>query len=120
MELKNAKVVVIITETVIKSGVIRLLKSLKVKGFSVYHGVTGEGHRGVRHGSGGLGVHSGNVRIETVVSSEERATLIMQTVYEEYLKNYAGIVYTQDVCVVRIDKFSSDHIQDDQTSPQKS
>jgi nitrogen regulatory protein P-II 2 len=106
MELKNAKLVVIITEKVIENSVVRLIKSLGIKGYTIYHGVTGEGDRGVRFGSGGLGEFGENVRIETVVSSETKADLIMREVYEQYLKNYAGIAYVQDVRVIRIDKFN--------------
>lgn len=107
MELKNAKLVVIITEKIIENNITRLIKTLGVKGYTVYHDMTGVGDRGVRSGSGGLGVFGENVRIETVVSSEEKAELIMREVYEQYLKNYAGIVYAQDVRVIRIDKFNN-------------
>jgi len=107
MEQKNVKLVVIITETAIEGSIIRLMKSLGVKGYTVYHGVTGEGDRGVRVGSGGLGVYGENVRIETVVLSEEKAEMIMRAVCEQYLNNYAGIVFTTDVRVVRIDKFTN-------------
>lgn len=106
MEMKNAKLVVIITEKIIENNITRLIKSLGVKGFTVYHGVTGVGDRGVRFGSGGLGAFGENVRIETVVSGEEKAELVMREVYEQYLKNYAGIVYAQDVQVFRIEKFN--------------
>lgn len=107
MEQKNAKLVVIITETAIEGNIIRLIKSLGIKGYTVYHGVTGEGDRGVRFGSGGLGVFSENVRIETVLLSEEKAEKVMREVHEQYLNNYAGIVYSSDVRVLRIDKFTN-------------
>ncbi|EEG78754.1 P-II family nitrogen regulator [Dethiobacter alkaliphilus] len=106
MELKNAKLVVIITEAAIESNIISLIKSMGIKGYTIYHGVTGEGDRGVRFGSGGLGGFGENVRIETVISSEEKAEKVMREVCEQYLNNYAGIVYATDVRVIRIEKFS--------------
>lgn len=102
---KNAILVVIITESIIENSLVRLIKSLGVKGYTVYRGVTGEGDRGVRSGSGGIGMIGENVRIETVVPSEDKANTIMREVCEKYFKNYAGIVYSMDAQVVRIDKF---------------
>ncbi|MEW5818327.1 MAG: transcriptional regulator [Spirochaetota bacterium] len=105
--VKNAWLVVIITELAIKEKIIRLIKSLGTKGYTVYQGVTGEGDRGVRSGSGGIGMFGDNVRIETIVSSEEEADTIMREVNEKYFKNFAGIVYASDVRVIRVNKFLS-------------
>lgn len=104
---KNAWLVVIIAELAIEERIIRLIKSLGTKGYTVYRGVTGEGDRGVRSGSGGIGEFGDNVRIETIVSSEEEADTIMREVIEKYFKNFAGIVYVSDVRVIRVSKFLS-------------
>lgn len=104
MDKNPAKLVVIITEAVIEEKIIQLIKSLDIKGYTVYRGVTGEGDRGVRSGSGGISIFGESVRIEVVLSSE-KADKIMRQVTEKFFKNYAGIVYAADVWVVRIDKF---------------
>lgn len=104
---QNAWLVVIITESTIEERVIRLIKSLGIKGYTVYRGVTGEGDRGVRSGSGGIGMFGSNVKIETIVSSEEDADTIMHEIVKKYFTNFAGIVYVSDVRVIRANKFIS-------------
>jgi len=48
-----------------------------------------------------------NVKIETLVASEEKAKAIMEKIIFKYLADkYAGIVYLEDVQVKRIEKFS--------------
>ncbi|GFP18796.1 nitrogen regulatory protein P-II 2 [Candidatus Hakubella thermalkaliphila] len=107
MELENATKVVIITETIIESSILRLLKSLGVKGFTIYKDITGEGGRGIRSVSGGLSELGENVRIEIIVSNEEKARLIMENVCDKYLSKYAGIIYLENVQVIRIEKFAN-------------
>lgn len=103
--VSNAWLVVIITESTIEEKVLKLIKSLGVKGYTVYRGVTGEGDRGVRSGSGGIGTYGDNVRIDTIISSEAAADTIMREIHDNIFQNYAGIVYVSAVRVIRVNKF---------------
>ncbi len=105
MAQNNAWLTVIITESAIEERIIRLIKSLGTKGYTVYRGLSGEGDRGVRSGLGGISVFGDNVRIETVVSSEEEADTVMREVIENYFNNFAGIAYASEVRVIRANKF---------------
>jgi nitrogen regulatory protein PII len=106
VQLAEAKKVTIITEAIIEAQVISLLNEYKVKGYTIYRDLVGKGARGIRSGSGVVEKFGKNVRIETIVSSEERARTITDAVYAKFLaEKYAGIIYVEDIQVVRPDKF---------------
>ncbi|MBS3943508.1 MAG: DUF190 domain-containing protein [Dethiobacter sp.] len=107
IELKAVKKVVVITESVIEEKILRIINEHGAKGYTVYRNVSGKGARGIRSGSGGLSSLGENVKIETLVASEEKAKAIMEKIIFKYLADkYAGIVYLEDVQVKRIEKFS--------------
>ena len=106
MELTNAKKLVVITESAIEADVLRLIDEQGAKGYTIYRGITGKGSRGIRSGTGGLITFGENVKIETVVASEEKAKAIMEKIVTNYLANkFAGLAYLEDVQVARIGKF---------------
>ncbi|MBS3976900.1 MAG: DUF190 domain-containing protein [Syntrophomonadaceae bacterium] len=106
MELTTAKKLVVITEAAIETDVLRIIDKQGARGYTIYRGIAGKGSRGIRSGSGGMSTFGENVRIETVVATEEKAKAIMELIINNYLANkYAGLVYLEDVQVARIAKF---------------
>lgn len=106
MELVPAKKLVIITEAAIEAEITRIINKHGAKGYTIYRDIIGKGDRGIRAGSGGFSNYGENTRIETVVSTEEKAKAIMGEVVTGYLANrYAGIAYLEDVQVERITRF---------------
>ncbi len=103
MEFRKAKKVVIITEAVIFDKVVDLITSLGAKGYTA-QSATGKGDRGVRSGGAVFGDLFKNVRIE-VITTEEIAKKIATTVIEKFFRDFAGIVYLEDVEVIRAEKF---------------
>lgn len=94
---QDAKLIVIIAESVIEEQIISHIKSLGINGYIVYHGITGKGDKNVWLGFDGHGIFGDNFRIDTVVFDNEHASLIMNEVYDKFFKNYSGIVYSKDI-----------------------
>lgn len=100
--LKKAEKVIIITERIICSRIIEYLDSLGIKSYTIYQDVSGQGERGMRSISGGLSRFGENTRIEIIIDNEDEAIDIAEKIYNKYLlSKYAGIVYLQDIRVVR-------------------
>lgn len=99
MNFTKAKLITIITERVLRSEIIAMLKSKGATGFTQTE-ATGEGSRGIRASDW----EGRNIRIETIVS-DSVATGIMQNIADNYFENYAVIVYQYDVEVMRGEKY---------------
>lgn len=99
MNEHNLKLVTVIVERVIRDRITEDLKKLGATGHTLTD-VTGEGSRGVRASEW----EGSNVKIETVVSPTV-AEAILRHVSDTYFEHFAVIVYTQDVQVVRGDKY---------------
>ncbi|RMD72859.1 MAG: transcriptional regulator [Chloroflexi bacterium] len=99
MELTTVKLVTIITEAVLEERILRELRQLGARGYTVGE-VRGEGTRGV-HASEWEGK---SLRIETLVVPEV-AEQILQHLANAYFPHFAVIAYMTDVQVVRGDKF---------------
>jgi nitrogen regulatory protein P-II 2 len=93
------KLVTIIAEAVLEEYLIRDIRRLGARGYTIGT-VRGEGTRGV-HASDWEG-H--NLRIE-VLAPLNVAERIVEHVAKTYFSNYAVIVYTADVAVVRPEKY---------------
>ncbi len=94
------KLVTIITEAALEHSLLRDFKRLGAKGHTITE-ARGSGHRGVR--SAGWESNS-NIRIE-VICNEAVAQAITQHLQDQYYANYAMVVYSSDVSVLRPDKF---------------
>jgi len=106
LELKTVKKLVIITEAVLEEDILRIINEHNAKGYTTYRNLTGVGTRSNRSGYGDMRNFRENIRIETIISSEEKAKAIMGKIINEYLASkYAGIAYLEDVQVERIYKF---------------
>ena len=100
MASANRKLVTIITETVLESGICGVLGELGATGYTVTN-ARGSGSRGVRDAGW---ASSGNVRIE-VICSDEVAERIESHMREHYYEDYAMVLFTADVKVLRPEKF---------------
>lgn len=99
MNLTLLKCITIVSERFLKDEIIELIKKSGSKGFTITD-AEGEGSRGIRASEW----EGKNVKLETIVS-DEVAKSIIQSISNEYFANYAVIVYTNDVQVVRGDKY---------------
>lgn len=90
----------IITESAIEDEICTDLVELGATGYTITD-ARGAGERGVRDAGWST---SGNVRIEVICEAKaaERITAFLR---ERYFKNYAMIVFTADVDVLRSEKF---------------
>ena len=93
------KLVTIVIEHALESGLIRDLHKLGVKGHTVT-AAQGSGPHGRRAGE----IDGGNVKLETVVSPEIREKII-DHLEENYLDKYACVVWSADVMVSREQHF---------------
>lgn len=105
MEYTELKKVVIVTESIIKDKLIEHITSMGAKGYTI-DTVCGKGERGVRDDDTLLGDFLRNIKVD-IITTEEIAEKIAVTVVEKFFKNYAGIVYIEDVKVLRAKKFGA-------------
>ncbi|MFW6035204.1 MAG: P-II family nitrogen regulator [Halothermotrichaceae bacterium] len=99
--LIRAEKVVIITERVVCSRIVKYLESMGVNAYTIYKDVSGQGDRDIRSISGGLSRFGENIRIEVIIQEEEEAIEITEKIYKKYLHSkYAGIIYIEDVRII--------------------
>ena len=100
--LKQVEKLIIITERILISKIIKYIESLEIKAYTIYHDVSGQGQRGMRSISGGLSRFGENIRIEIIIEDEEQAVEVAEKIYNKYLSSkYAGIVYIEDIRVIK-------------------
>ena len=99
MQLTKLQKITIISERFLKDEVITLVKKCGAKGYTMSD-TMGEGSRGIRASEW----EGKNIKLETVVS-QETANMILQAISDEYFENYAVIVYSAEVHVVRGEKY---------------
>lgn len=99
MNTISLKLVTIIAERILRDHIIEDIQSQGAKGYTLTD-VSGEGSRGVRASEW----EGRNIKIEAVVSAQV-ADAIVEHVAQNYFQHHAVIVYTQDVSVVRGDKY---------------
>lgn len=100
MKLWPKKLVTVITEKALEEILIRELKEIGVKGYTVTD-ARGEGSRGVRNAYWEMGA---NIRVE-IVTDDLVAQKICEVFQEKYYTNYAMIIYVSDVLTLRGGKF---------------
>ncbi|MGA1195218.1 MAG: P-II family nitrogen regulator [Candidatus Latescibacterota bacterium] len=99
MNTVSLKLVTIIAERILKDRLTEAIRNFGAKGFTLTD-VSGEGSRGVRASDW----EGHNLKIETVVGAQVADTIVAH-ISEHYFQHHAVIVYTQDVHVVRGDKY---------------
>lgn len=100
MQTVPLKLITIIAEAFLEDKLIREVKKLGAKGYTISEG-RGEGSRGVRASEW----EGGNIRLEAIVSPQV-AERILERLAQEYFENYAVIAYVETVEVVRGDKYT--------------
>ncbi len=95
----NLKKVTIIAERLLRDDLITLIKDHGATGWTVT-AVEGEGSRGNRTSD----FEGRNAQIDTIVSIAS-AEAIMDQIAEKYFANWAIIIYSTDVEVMRGDKY---------------
>ena len=76
------------------------LENLGANGYTIMD-VRGKGHKGLRAGGWDA---SANIRIETICT-QEVASVISAQLKEKYYTDYAMVMFTSDINVLRPDKF---------------
>lgn len=101
----QAKKIVIITEKLIRDGVLAIVEAQGAKGYTVFS-AGGKGGRQIRSQDRPRVVDAfENVQIE-VITSEEIANRIAEQVAAQYFENYSGIAYLENVEILRPAKFA--------------
>jgi nitrogen regulatory protein P-II 2 len=99
MTTSTLKLVTIIAEDDIETRLVRDLKELGMKGYTVMN-VRGEGLHGARDNAW----DGENIRLEILVS-EELAKKLVEFLHKEYFPRYLMVVYMENVEVIRAEKF---------------
>ena len=100
MTTSSHRVVTIITEAALENTLTRELDALGVSGYTIVD-VRGKGHHGERKAGWDA---SANIRIE-VVCSEAIANNITQDFRKKYYADYAMVIFSSAVEVLRKDRF---------------
>ena len=95
------KLLTIITEALLESDLCEVIDSLGATGYTVTN-ARGSGSRGIRDAGW---ASSGNIRVE-VVCSATLADTIAEHLRHKYYDDFAMIIFTSDVQVLRPDKFT--------------
>lgn len=94
------KLLTVITEEALERPLTQIIKEAGAHGYTVTD-ARGSGQRGVR----APGVENGaNIRLE-VICEDSVARGIAETLHRNYFKDFAMVLYLQDVEVMRGDKF---------------
>jgi len=99
----RAKKVSIVTEKLNEREIEEIVEAAGATGYTVFEG-SGKGSHGVK-GRHHLVNDFALVKIEVIVGTLEVAEAIAEQVAERYFDDYAGIVYIDDVEVLRREKF---------------
>ena len=100
MSLESRKLLTIVTEAALEHELTSELQRLGAHGYTVTD-ARGRGGRGVRNANWSM---SANIRIE-VVCPAATAEAMAATLKQRYYDNYAMIMFTSDIFVVRPEKF---------------
>ncbi len=94
------KLVTIITESILEQMLVKDLKDLGAKGYTIVE-ARGSGAHGTRSADWG---QNQNIKIE-IICNDSTAQAICEHCQKNYYSNYAMVVFTSDIKVLRSDKF---------------
>ena len=100
MQHYTRRMVTIVTEAALERALVTELESLGVKGFTITD-ARGKGSRGMRQSDW---AQQGNIRVE-VICDPALADRIAGHVREKFYANYAMILFSHEVEVLRPEKF---------------
>lgn len=107
-DMEPAIKIVIVTERIIVDEVTTLIEQCGASGYTLSP-AGGKGSRGIRSSERqALNDVEANIKIEAVVTDQKIAEDIAKQVAEEYLSNYSGIIFLEDVKIIRPEKFLKD------------
>lgn len=100
MNKSKQQLLTIITESVMEASLVKDIERLGAKGYTIMD-VRGKGSKGLR----GAGWDANaNIRIE-VICGDTVAESISKHLQEKYYNDYAMVIYTSEVNVLRPEKF---------------
>jgi len=100
MKLYNVKLLTVTCEILAQKNIIEILKKHEITGYTTFE-VEGNGSRGLR----GHGLHTEkNVKVE-VIMREEKLSGVIEEISRTMFADFAIILYTSDVGVLRTEKF---------------
>ncbi len=103
--LHAARKLVIITESSIQARVTAMIEAAGAGGWTAVR-AGGKGDRGVRSGpEPGVAEAFGNVKVEVILADPALAERLAGEIAEAFFEDYAGIVYLEDVQILRPHKF---------------
>jgi len=106
--IHKAKKIVIVTEKIISDDVTKFIEDLGASGFTLKI-AGGKGSRGIRSNARfALNDANANIQIETIIMDETLAQDIAEKVAERFLSNYSGIIYMENVEILRPQKFEKE------------
>jgi hypothetical protein len=94
------KLVTIITESILEQMLVNDIKNLGAKGYTILD-ARGSGAHGNRSADWG---QNQNIQIE-IICNESTANAICEHCQKNYYPNYAMVIFTSDIQVLRSDKF---------------
>jgi hypothetical protein len=100
MNKSKQQLLTIITESILESSLIKDIERLGAKGYTIMD-VRGKGSKGMR--SGGWDA-SASIRVE-VICGDAVAESISAHLQAKYYNDYAMVIYTSEVNVLRPEKF---------------
>ena len=108
MTFYKAKKVVIIAEKMLSSKICNIIESSGARGYTVVPaGGKGAHHKHFTSERASVVDDFSTVRIEVIVNDKTVAENIGNKVVQECFDKYSGIVYLEDVEILRRDKFNS-------------
>lgn len=106
MTLHQAIKIVFVVEKLICKGVCEIVEANDATGYTII-AAGGKGSRNVRSTNDRASVVDdfANVKIEVILSDPAKAQPIIEKVAAQYFKHYSGIAYTEDIQILRPEKF---------------
>ena len=105
MKKHTAKKIVVVTEKIISDDVTQFMEECGVSGYTL-KSAGGKGSRGARSNERhSLNDANSNIQIESIIIDADLAQNIAEKVADEFFTNYSGIVYLEDVTIIRPEKF---------------
>jgi len=109
MTYHKAKKAVIIAEKILTPKILDIIESSGARGYTVVPaGGKGAHHQHYTSERASVVDDFSTVRIEVIVKNKSIAEKIGSKVVEECFNKYSGIVYLEDVEVIRAEKFNGD------------
>lgn len=98
--MQSKKLLTIITESILEKIIVNDITLLGARGYTLFQ-AKGKGDRGIRSADWD---QSQNIVFD-VICSDTVADAIIDHLTKQYYKNYAMVIYTSDIQVIRPDKF---------------